>query len=148
MKLGINGIALSPDGNTLFWTVTTGLHAFSVSTDLLRDSLSKDADISSAVQDIGDVGGNTDGIVTDATGNLYITDVTHGGIVKYDPRAKKMTLLTSDAGVRWPDTPTIDGEGNLVFSSSNLNQHFAGAIKPGEERYELWRLTLNSKSHS
>ena len=142
MKLGINGIALSPDGNTLYWTVTTGLHAFSVSTDLLRNSLSKDADISSAVQDIGDVGGNTDGIVTNANGNLYITDVTHGGIVKYDPLAKTMTLLASDAGVRWPDTPTIDGGGNLIFSSSNLNQHFAGAIKSGEERYELWRLKL------
>lgn len=145
MKLGINGIALSPGGGTLYWTVTTGLHAFSVSTDLLRDSLSKDADISSAVRDIGDVEGNTDGIVTDATGNLYITDVTHGGIVRYDPRAKKMVLLASDAGVHWPDTPTIDGDGNLVFSSSNLNQHFAGAIKPGEERYELWRLKLTSK---
>ena len=70
LKLGINGIALSPDGDTLYWTVTTGLHAFSVSTDLLRDSLSKDADIYSAVQDIGDVGGNTDGIVADARKGL------------------------------------------------------------------------------
>lgn len=145
MKLGINGIALSPDGETLYWTVTTGLHAFSIPTDILRDPSSSDADISSAVIDLGDVGGNTDGIVTDAGGSLYITDVTHGGIVKYDPRSKKLALIASDDGVHWPDTPTIDQDGNLIFSSSNLNQHFAGAIKPGEERYELWRLLLHSK---
>lgn len=145
MKLGINGIALSPDGKTLYWTVTTGLHAFSISTDILRNPSSSDAVISAAVHDIGDVGGNTDGIVTDARGNLYITDVTHGGIVKYDPKSKKIALIASDDGVHWPDTPTIDQEGNLIFSSSNLNQHFAGAIKPGEERYELWRLLLQSK---
>ena len=143
MKCGINGIAISPDGNTLYWTVTTGLHAHSISTDLLRDPSANDADIAAAVRDIGNVGGNSDGIVTDAKGDLYITDVTHGGIVKYDSRANKMALVASDSGVRWPDTPTIDVDGSLVFSSSNLNQHFADAIKPGEERYELWRLTVN-----
>jgi hypothetical protein len=26
---------------------------------------------------------------------------------------------------------------DLVFTSSNLNQHFAGAIDPGEEGYDL-----------
>lgn len=142
MKLGINGIALSSDGNTLYWTVTTGLHAHSISTELLRDPSYSDAEIAAAVRDIGDVGGNTDGIVTDTSGNLYITDVTHGGIVKYDPRAKTMTLIASNAGVRWPDTPTIDDQGNLVFTSSDLSQHFAGAVNPGEERYELWRLSI------
>lgn len=145
MKCGINGIALSPDGNTLYWTVTTGLHAYSVSTDLLRDPATNDTDMSVTVRNIGNVGGNSDGIVTDARGNLYITDLTHGGIVKYDPQTNAMELVASAADVWWPDTPTIDHEGNLVFSSSNLSQHFAGAIKPGEERYELWRLTLNSK---
>ncbi|QNI31663.1 SMP-30/gluconolactonase/LRE family protein [Alloacidobacterium dinghuense] len=145
MKCGINGIALSPDANTLYWTVTTGFHAYSISTQLLRDPSAPDEEISAAVRNIGSVGGNSDGIVTDAEGNLYITDLTHGGIVKYDSQKHTMTLVASDAGVWWPDTPTIDHEGNLVFSSSNLSQHFAGGIKPGQERYELWRLILNSR---
>lgn len=144
MKLGINGIALSPDAGTLYWTVTTGLHAHAASTEVLRDPRASDVAISEAVRDIGNVGGNTDGIVTDADGTLYITDVTHGGIVKYDPRSKTMAIVASDEGVHWPDTPTIDSAGDLVFTSSNLNQHFAGAVKSGEERYELWRLKLTN----
>ena len=97
------------------------------------------------VIDLGDVGGNTDGIVTDAAGNLYITDVTRGGIVKYDPRTNTMALAASDSRVRWPDTATIEPGGDLVFTSSNLNQHLAGAVKPGEERFEFWRLRLTGK---
>lgn len=145
MILGINGIALSPDGSTLYWTVTTGRHGFSVPTAILCDASAAAAGVSAAVVDLGDVGGNTDGILTDGAGNLYITDVSRGGIVKYDPRTKRMVLVASDLGVHWPDTPTITPGGDLVFSSSNLNQHFAGAVKPGEERFELWRLRLNAK---
>jgi hypothetical protein len=56
-----------------------------------------------------------------------------------------MALIASDTGVHWPDTATIDPNGDLVFTSSNLNQHSAAAVKPGGERFDLWRLSLNSK---
>jgi len=145
LLLGINGIALSPDGNTLYWTITTGRHAHAIATDVLRKPGVGDARIAAAVRDLGDVGGNTDGIVTDAQGRLYITDVTRNGIVRYDPRMQTMSLVGADEGVHWPDTPAITPDGNLVFTASSLNQHFAGAVKPGEERYELWRLPLRAR---
>jgi hypothetical protein len=47
--------------------------------------------------------------------------------------------------VDWPDTATIEPDGNLIFTSSNLNQHLAGAVQPGDERFEFWRLPLNGK---
>lgn len=146
MQLGINGIALSPDASTLYWTITTGLHAHSVPTDILRDPNSSDASIAASVRDLGSVGGNTDGIVTDALGNLYITDVTRSGIVKFDPRSGEMALVASHDEVQWPDTATITPDGDLVFSSSGLHDHFAGAIKPGHERFDLWRLRLSDAS--
>ncbi|CAN7546009.1 L-dopachrome tautomerase-related protein [Pseudorhodoferax sp. LjRoot39] len=145
LLLGINGIALSPDARTLYWTVTTGTRARSVPTAVLRTTTSNDAQIAAAIQDLGPVGGNTDGIVTDAEGRLYITDVTHNGIVRYDPRTQTMSLLASDEGVQWPDTPALLPGGDLVFTSSALNKHFAGAVRSGEERYELWRLPLDGR---
>jgi sugar lactone lactonase YvrE len=141
LVLGVNGIALSPDGQTLYWTVTTGTHAYAMPTALLRDPRAGKAALAGAVRDLGEVGGNTDGIVTDAEGRLYITDVSRNGIVEYDPRTKSMRLLAADEGVHWPDTPAIGPDGRLVFTSSNLNRHFAGQVKPGEERYELWRVS-------
>lgn len=144
LVLGINGIALSPDARTLYWTVTTGRHAFAMDTQLLRQAGASEARIADAVRLIGDVGGNTDGIVTDRDGRLYITDVSRNGIVRHDPATQAMDLVASDAGIFWPDTPAITPDGFLVFSASRLNQHFAGAVKAGAERYELWRVPLAS----
>jgi sugar lactone lactonase YvrE len=141
LVLGVNGIALAPDGETLYWTVTTGTHAYAIPTALLRNPRARPSTRAAAVRDLGDVGGNTDGIVTDKTGNLWITDVTHNGIVRYDPRTQAMTLQASSDGVYWPDTPAIGPDGDVVFTASHLNGHFAGQVKAGDERYELWRLT-------
>ncbi|MBB1600977.1 L-dopachrome tautomerase-related protein [Variovorax sp. UMC13] len=148
LLIGINGIALSPDGRTLYWTVTTGTRAHAIPTAILRQADASAAQVDAAVRDLGPVGGNTDGIVTDAKGALYITDVTRNGIVKYDPRTNTMALIASDDGVHWPDTPALLPGGDLVFTSSALNDHFAGAVKSGAERYELWRLPLGARKAS
>lgn len=140
LVLGVNGIALAPDGNTLYWTVTSATHAHAIPAALLRDARATPAALAAAVRDLGDVGGNTDGIVTDAAGNLYITDVTRNGIVRYDPRTRTMALQAAHDGVQWPDTPTVGPDGAIVVTASHLNGHFAGQVKAGEERYALWRL--------
>ena len=78
--------------------------------------------------------------MTDAKGYLYITDVTRNGIVRYDPKTRKMLLIAANEAIKWPDTPAIRPDGDLIFTSSSLNDHFAGMVKPGHERYDLWRL--------
>ena len=142
LLVGINGIALSPDARTLYWTVTAGEHAFSIPTQVLRDAKASEQQVSSAIAPLGKVGGNTDGIVTDRRGQLYITDVTNNGIVRYNPKTKTMRLIASNDKVSWPDTATMTADGHLVFTSSQLNQHFAGAVEAGEERYDLWRMVV------
>jgi sugar lactone lactonase YvrE len=126
--------------------VTTGTHAYAIPTSLLRDAHARPATLAAAVRDLGDVGGNTDGIVTDLAGNLWITDVTRNGIVRYDPRTATLALQAAGDGVYWPDTPAIGPDGDVVFTASHLNGHFAGQVKAGEERYELWRLKRNRRA--
>ncbi len=144
IMLGINGIALSPDAGTLYWTVTTGTRLHALPTAVLRAPANGDARIAAALRDLGAVGGHTDGIVTDAKGMLYITDVTRNGIVRHAPGARTMRLLAQDARVYWPDTAAIGPGGDLFFTASALNRHFAGAVKAGEERYDIWRLPLHA----
>lgn len=146
LKIGINGVALSPDADTLYWTVTTGTRAHSIPTSILRKPDATTAQVAAAIEDLGPVGGNTDGIVTDAKGNLYITDVTHNGIVKYDAHTKVMALIAADDNVHWPDTPSLMPDGELLFTSSALNDHLAGSVKPGAERFDLWRLPLGDQT--
>lgn len=141
LVLGVNGIALSPDASTLYWTVTTGHAIHAIASALLRDPGARPAALSAAVRKVGKAG-NTDGIVSDARGRLYVTDVTRNGIARYDPATGRTVLLAADEGVRWPDTAAIAPDGALVFTASHLNRHFAGQVKAGTERYELWRLQL------
>ena len=96
--------------------------------------------LAAAIRTAGEVGGNSDGIVVDKHGALYITDVTHNGIVRYRPQSGRFTLLAADDRVYWPDTPTIGPDGAVMFTASHLNQHFAQAVKPGEEKYTIWKV--------
>ena len=138
--LGINGIALSPVQETLYWTVTTGTTARTIATAALRDPAMSERQLAAAIRTAGEVGGNSDGIVVDKHGALYITDVTHNGIVRYRPQSGQFTLLAADERVYWPDTPTIGPDGAVMFTASHLNQHFAQAVKPGEEKYTIWKV--------
>lgn len=140
LLVAINGIALSPDTETLYWTVTAGTQLHAMPTAVLRNFRSSESKIAAAVRKLGKVDGNTDGIVTDRRGNLYITDVTHNGIARFDASRKHIKLIASDPGVFWPDTITVGPNEDLFFTASNLNNHFAGTIKDGQERYEIWRL--------
>jgi plastocyanin len=57
-----------------------------------------------------------------------------------------LALSRRNAALRhWPDTATIDVGDDVDFTSSNLIQHFAAAVKLGDERFEFWRLRLRSK---
>lgn len=140
IMLGINGIALSPDQETLYWTVTTGTTARTIATAALRDPAMNERQLAATIRTAGEVGGNSDGIVVDKHGALYITDVTHNGIVRYRPQSGRFTLLAADDRVYWPDTPTIGPDGAVMFTASHLNQHFAQAVKPGEEKYTIWKV--------
>ncbi|WP_109849134.1 L-dopachrome tautomerase-related protein [Klebsiella variicola] len=140
IMLGINGIALSPDQETLYWTVTTGTTARTIATAALRDPAMNERQLAAAIRTAGEVGGNSDGIVVDKHGALYITDLTHNGIVRYRPQSGRFTLLAADDRVYWPDTPTIGPDGAVMFTASHLNQHFAQAVKPGEEKYTIWKV--------
>lgn len=141
LVLGINGIALSPDARSLYWTVTTGTKVFSVPTDVLSSPGVSDAEREAKVREVGDVGGNTDGIVFGRDGHLYVTDVSRNGIVRLDVRTGEARLVASSEKVFWPDTATVDPKGRIVFTASHLNAHFAGNVKAGDERYQFWRIT-------
>lgn len=136
LLVAINGIALSADRKTLYWTVTAGSKLWSAPTAALRSGGQ------AVVRDHGAVGGNTDGIVMGPDGKLYITDVSRNGIVRFDPKGGKMALAASDDDIFWPDTASIGPGGALYFTASNLNNHFAGAVANGKERYTIWKMPL------
>lgn len=139
LRIGINGIALSPDGQTLYWTVTTGTGLYAAPAALLRDPAAAPATVGASVRRVADIGGNTDGIAFGADERLYVTNVTRNGITAFDPASGKLAGAWSHEAIFWPDTADARPDG-LYFVVNHLNGHFAGAVKEGEERYAIWRL--------
>ncbi|MBG0510839.1 SMP-30/gluconolactonase/LRE family protein [Agrobacterium sp. MOPV5] len=143
--IGINGIALSKDGDTLYWTVTTGDALHAVSTEKLKDVSVSAADLSASVKTVARLDFGTDGIMVGDDGAVLITDVAHNGITRVDAATGATRLAVAGEGVFWPDTVTR-GEGNSgYFTSSNANNHFAGTVKPGGELSNIWRFPLSAR---
>ena len=61
----------------------------------------------------------SDGITTDNTGNIYISDIEHSAIVVMDKNGK-MTTLLRDPELRWPDGFSFGPDGSLFVTASAL----------------------------
>jgi sugar lactone lactonase YvrE len=78
-----DGIALSPDGKTLYYTPLTGHSIYAVSTDFLVDRNRSDAD--AAVRKIADKPSGNDGLICDAQGRLYVSTFEENSIRRFTP---------------------------------------------------------------
>ncbi|MEM7545225.1 MAG: L-dopachrome tautomerase-related protein [Pseudomonadota bacterium] len=146
LQVGINGIALSPDGETLYWSQTTGLDFYRMPTAVLRDPASTDADIEAAVEHLGTPGGSSDGIAAAPDGTVYVTDLTNGAIKALDPETLIWSTLVQDPRIVWPDTIDVSADGStLHFTSNQLHRAFGGVLsfEEGAQNFEVWRVDLD-----
>lgn len=121
MKVGSDGIAISPDGKTLYYCPLSSRHLYSVSADTLADELKKDADVAATVKDLGEKGGASDGLESDAQDRIYLSDYEHNAIRRRVPTGEIETLV-HDPRVLWPDTLSIANDGYLYFTANQLDR--------------------------
>jgi sugar lactone lactonase YvrE len=63
----------------------------------------------------------SDGLTTDALGNVYITDPEHSAVVRLD-QDRRLTTLVKDERLRWPDGLSFGPNDRLYVTCSAL-QH-------------------------
>jgi sugar lactone lactonase YvrE len=129
LAVGINGIALSPDGERLYWSITTGDAVYEAPTRVLLDANATPAAQAAAIVGPRRIGGGSDGISVDSQGRIYATDLAHDAVVRIDPRDGSKTVVMSGREFAWPDTLTWDGQGRLYVSANHLNHGFAGTMR-------------------
>jgi sugar lactone lactonase YvrE len=128
LKVGINGIALSPDGQHLYWSITTGDAVYSVETRHLRDGKLRDKDIARHVNGPIRIGGGSDGIAVGRDGGVYVTNVTLNRVQRIDPQTRTVATIAEGPEWIWPDTMAFDAEGALWVSTNHLNLAFSGRM--------------------
>lgn len=118
MKPGLDTMALSVDGATLFIGPMSGGDLYRVSTaDLANASLSPE-DLAARVTRFSSKP-LSDGASIDAAGNLYITDVENNGVARVSPQGELATLIR-DQRVRWADGLSFGPGGWIYLADSAI----------------------------
>lgn len=125
---GVDGIALSPKLDTLYYTSIAGRFLYAIPTALLRDRAS-DNELASAVRVLGEVG-ISDGLATDSNGVVYAGNAEQCGVSMFDPETGMAVLFVRDKRILWVDSFSVGADGYLYFTSNQVN--YLEEFYPGE----------------
>lgn len=115
-----DGIAISPDGRTLYYCPLSSRFLYSIETSRLRSKYLTDRDLSRLVRDIGEKGAS-DGLATDANGVIYAGDYENNSIRAIFPDGTMKTIV-HDPRILWPDTLSIGPDGYLYFTANQIQR--------------------------
>jgi sugar lactone lactonase YvrE len=144
MGVASDGIALSADGKTLYFSALSSRHLFAVPTEMLRDASLSEAQLNAAVKDLGEKGAS-DGLEADANGAVYAGDYEHNGIRKRLADGSWQTIV-HDPRVLWPDTLSVGPDGYLYFIANQLQRQagFHNGKDLREKPYSLLRVKIDA----
>jgi sugar lactone lactonase YvrE len=118
LKPGVDGIAIDREDRWVFYGAMAHDTMYRIKVaDLLDASLTGGA-LSARAQAVGPKPLN-DGLSTDNQGNLLITDVEHGAVMRMTPDGELTTLIRSDR-IRWPDALSYGPDGWLYVADSAI----------------------------
>jgi sugar lactone lactonase YvrE len=142
--VGSDGIAISPDGKTLYYCPLTSRHLYSVSVDALSDQSRSDAEVAATVKDLGEKGGAGDGLESDAQGRVYLSDYEHNAIRRRSSNNEIETLV-HDPRVLWPDTLSLAADGYLYFTANQVERQavFHNGQDLRQKPYVLFRVKVD-----
>ena len=120
-----DGIALSNDGQTLYWQALTGKTLYSIPTAKLATG-TPEAEIEAAVQTVGTTH-VADGLWISKAGELYLTSPGTNSVNRW--HEGKSEPVVTDPRLRWPDTMSEAPDGTLYVTASHIQDSVW--FKPG-----------------
>ncbi len=121
VAMGSDGIAISADGTRLYYCPLASRRLYSVSVDALCDRSLNDTAVERTVVDEGDKGTGSDGLESDAEGNLYLTAYEHNAVLRRTPDGRYETVV-HDPRLLWPDTMSVAADGYLYVTANQLHR--------------------------
>ena len=117
-KPGLSGIALDPTGRWLYLGAMTNGLLYRVPAATLADAATSASELAGQVEQVG-AKPLSDGLAADLEGNVYITDVEHGAVLRMDPAGNLQTIVRSPR-IRWAQSLSFGPGGWLYVSDSAL----------------------------
>ncbi len=143
VEFASDGIALSPDGKTLYWQALTGETLYSIPTAALHDTHLTPAQLEARVSRRGK-NGVADGLWIDHQGRMFITSPEDSSIKMRDARVQPQTIIQHPR-LRWPDSFAQGADGSLYVTASHI-QDSAWFVRgaPAALRTELFKIPADA----
>ena len=144
--MGSDGIAISSDGRRLYYCPLGSRKLYSVETDALADRTVDEGEVAATVTNEGDRGGASDGLESDAAGNIYCTNYEHNAILSRSPDGQWKTI-THDPRLLWPDTLSLAADGYLYVTANQLHRQarFHKGHDLRRKPYTLFRVSVDAQ---
>ena len=125
-----DGIALSPDGKTLYWQAIKGKNLYSLPTSALNPGFTtavtpealEDSSLRGKVQIVGENGPADGLIISRHNGKMYVTGPETNSVRVRDLSGKggTPTIVLQDDRLHWPDTFSEGADGTIFFTTSHI----------------------------
>ena len=141
LAVASDGIALDQEGGWLYYKALTGRTLYRVRIeDLEGAARGADVDLPNRVERVGQVP-ISDGLAFH-NGQIYVTAIEDGAIVRYDPVARTTDVVAQDERLLWPDSFAFGPNGSLYVTTSqiHLTPRFNQGALEVEEPYRILRL--------
>lgn len=146
-SMGADGIAINADGSRLYYCPLGSRNLYSVDTNTLVDRSLDDQKAAETVVCEGNKGGASDGLESDASGNIYLTNYEHNAILRYRPDDRReWETIVHDPRLLWPDTLSVAKDGYLYVTANQL--HRQARYQKGQDLrrkpYTLFRIRIDA----
>ncbi len=128
-----DGLALTADGESLFYQALTGRTLYRIPTAWLRDPSLTDEQIASAVIRVARAG-SCDGMLLGPDGRLYRTALEKDAIESLDPARPRLRTDVTDRRLAWPDSLAAGPDGSIYVTTAQIHRGL-----PAPEPYRLFR---------
>ena len=135
-EVHVDGLALTPGGEYLYYQALTGRTLYRIATEVLRNAELSAADVENAVQLVGQTC-VADGLEFTPDGLLYLTDIEHGAIRRLT-RGRTLETVIQDPRLAWPDSLAAVADRELYVTTSQIH------LTAGKGPYRLFRVRITS----
>ena len=139
-----DGLAISPDGKTVYWQAIKGKTLYSLPAADLQKAVTDPAsekDLPGKITTVGENGPADGLLISRHDGKMYVTGPETDSVRVRDlsKPGSKPTVVVQDKSLVWPDTFAEGSDGTIFFSTSHIPD--SAMFKPGAPAAlptELW----------